>query len=490
LTQTSEAIGLTDRFGGLIRASNFTFRGNLAHPADVTASLWTEVTGLTWRNRTAEAIMLGASLYNQQIQLQQLYIKQKTNQLTLSGQASFSSKSSDWLSPDFRGDIAATINNLDDFTTLFGAKSGEFAGKLFVEGALNTQARQLGGNLTVEGAALTLFKTAIDSLSAKLKLQGTELAFEQLNLKRKNDSLNAEGKIDLSHQHDYSGTVKASVSDLTDYLWVFGEVESTRSPLPATADFTVNSSVWQGVATIVTLPNRGPITFGTTSLPLRIGESWTEFSITPLQIFLSFEDVSLENAPRWLGLGNFRGGILRGGLQISGTFQRPSIDGAVELIDGKIKDESLGFTDISGRVRIGEKHGLIDFLRLSNKDVDLSFTGDIAIRHSDDVTIILTSNLPMFDVTSHSLHCVNGVMLSHIDTMLAPTVSEIELDGGFIDYNWTITLRPTARQLAEPMELADRIFPLCFRGWRNQGTLMFGVYSPPKGQPRQRAKRR
>src|SRR6266542_4555213 len=122
LTQTSEAIGLTDRFGGLIRASNFTFRGNLAHPSDVTASLWTEVTGLTWRNRTAEAIMLGASLYNQQIQLQQLYIKQKTNQLTLSGQASFSPKSSDWLIPDFRGDIAATINNLGDFTLLLVAR--------------------------------------------------------------------------------------------------------------------------------------------------------------------------------------------------------------------------------------------------------------------------------------------------------------------------------------------------------------------------------
>src|SRR5437879_7043159 len=161
LTQTSEAIGLTDRFGGLIRASNFTFRGNLAHPADVTASLWTEVTGLTWRNRTAEAIMLGASLYNQQVQLQQLYIRQKTNQLTLSGQASFPSKSSDWLRPDFRGDISATINSLGDFTSLFGANSGDFAGAIAIDGTINTRARQLGGNLTVEGAGLTLFKTAI-----------------------------------------------------------------------------------------------------------------------------------------------------------------------------------------------------------------------------------------------------------------------------------------------------------------------------------------
>src|SRR6059058_4550300 len=218
LAQTSETIGLTDRFGGLIRASNFTFRGNLAHPADVTASLWTEVTGLTWRNRTAEAIMLGASLYNQQIQLQQLYIKQKTNQLTLSGHASFPSKSSDWLSPDFRGDISATINNLGDFTTLFGAKSGDFAGKLIIEGALNTRARQLGGNLMIEGTALTFLKTAIDSFSAKLNLKGTELAIEQFNLKRKNDSLNAEGKIEMSGAHNYSGALDTRVDNLVDYL--------------------------------------------------------------------------------------------------------------------------------------------------------------------------------------------------------------------------------------------------------------------------------
>src|SRR5205085_9640934 len=167
---TSEAFGFADRIDGLLHAGNFTFRGNLAEPEHVTASFWSELTELTWRNRTAEAIMLGAALYNRQIQLQQLYIKQKTNQFTLSGEASFPAKSSDWLSPDFRGDISATINNLGDFTTLFGAKSGDFAGKLSIEGALNTRARQLGGNLTVEGAALTLFKTAIDSLSAKLKL--------------------------------------------------------------------------------------------------------------------------------------------------------------------------------------------------------------------------------------------------------------------------------------------------------------------------------
>ncbi len=89
LAQTSEAIGFTDRIDGLLHACNFTFSGNLAEPSHVIASLWTELTALTWRNRTAEAITLGAALYNRQIQLQQLYIRQKTNQLTLSGEASF-----------------------------------------------------------------------------------------------------------------------------------------------------------------------------------------------------------------------------------------------------------------------------------------------------------------------------------------------------------------------------------------------------------------
>src|SRR5438552_668522 len=276
------------------------------------------MTGLTWRNRTAEAIMLGASLYNQQVQLQQLYIRQKTNQLTLSGQASFPSKSSDWLRPDFRGDISATINSLGDFTSLFGANSGDFAGAI---------------------------------------------------------------------------------------------------------------------------PISKPITFAAVSLPLRIGESWTEFSMTPLKVSLSFINLSLENAPRWPGLGNFRSGILSGALEVSGTLQRPTFEGEIDLIDGQTKDESLGFTGISGRVRLDGNHGLIDFLRIIRKDADVSFRGEVEVRDADDLTITLTSNLPMFDVTSYPLDCVSRVMVSRIDTMFAPIVSEIKLAGGLFDHIWTITLR-------------------------------------------------
>ncbi|HAF04301.1 MAG TPA: hypothetical protein DCG89_10955, partial [Spartobacteria bacterium] len=121
LTQTSEAIGFTDRLGGVLHACKFTFRGNSLDLTHATASLWTEVTGLTWRDRAADVIMLGAALYNRQVELEQLYVKQKKNQLTMSGEASFPTNSSDWLKPDFRGDISASISNLGDFASLFGA---------------------------------------------------------------------------------------------------------------------------------------------------------------------------------------------------------------------------------------------------------------------------------------------------------------------------------------------------------------------------------
>jgi len=89
LAQTSEALGFTDKVGGLLHACKFTFRGDPRDPLQAAASLWTELTGLSWRDRAAEVIMLGASLYNRQIDIQQLYVKQSKNQLTLNGQAAF-----------------------------------------------------------------------------------------------------------------------------------------------------------------------------------------------------------------------------------------------------------------------------------------------------------------------------------------------------------------------------------------------------------------
>ena len=60
LAQTSQSLGFTDRLDGVVHACKFTFRGNAADPSQATASLWTELTRLSWRNRAADGIMLPA----------------------------------------------------------------------------------------------------------------------------------------------------------------------------------------------------------------------------------------------------------------------------------------------------------------------------------------------------------------------------------------------------------------------------------------------
>src|SRR5436189_1297771 len=245
LAQTSEAFGFADRVDGLLHAANFTFRGNLAEPDRVTASLWTELTAPTWHNRTAEAIMVGAAIYNRKIELQQLYIRQKSNQFTLSGEAAFPANASGWLSPDFRGNISASINQLGDFVGLFGASPDDFGGKITIEGAMDTRDRKFGGHLAVEGTSLTFFKTAIDSLTAELNLRPAELEVEQLEIKRKNDLLSGQGKIDLSGAHNYSGTLEARVDNLFDYFASFrAPAGKTVNRVPVDVQATVNSGKW------------------------------------------------------------------------------------------------------------------------------------------------------------------------------------------------------------------------------------------------------
>ena len=78
--------------------------------------------------------MIGASLYNRQVQVEQLFVKQRNNQFTLSGESALPQKLADWFNPDFRGDISASINDLGDFARLFGASPSDFAGKIDIAG--------------------------------------------------------------------------------------------------------------------------------------------------------------------------------------------------------------------------------------------------------------------------------------------------------------------------------------------------------------------
>ena len=220
LAQTSEVIGLADRAEGLLHACKFTFRGDPRDVTRATTSIWAELTDLQWRGRAAETIMFGATIYNRQIQLQELYLKQSDNELTLSGEGALIASPSGWLDPVFRGDVSASISNLGEFAALFGANPGDFAGQISVEGTMNARDRKIGGHLTAAGKSLSIFKAPIDSFTTKLNLKATELEIEQLELHHRDDFARASGKIDVAREHEYSGTATFSAANLADYAYV------------------------------------------------------------------------------------------------------------------------------------------------------------------------------------------------------------------------------------------------------------------------------
>ncbi len=494
LAQTSEALGFTDRIGGLVHACKFTFRGDPGDPMQATASLWTELTELSWRNRAAEVIMLGAALYNRQIDIQQFYVKQSKNQLTLSGEAAFPAKSSDWLSPDFRGNISASINQLGDFAALFGANPGDFAGKIAIEGTMNARDRKIGGHLTFDGAALTLFKTAIDTLSAKLNLKAGELEIEQLNLKRKNDSLAAQGKIDMSHEHNYSGALEATVDNLAEYWSIFrGPSEKSAKPTPANIQATIDANRWDARGAI-SLPSSSPFTF-TANFLLPVGTDWNAFLAAPLKITLDFSSIFLASAPQFFHPEVFADGILTGKLSVSETLRHPRIDGDVHLVNGKLQNASLNLTEASGRISFSGNRGSIDFFNAAAKDVDLSLRGEIDFHDTNELAIKITTATPIFDLTSQPIDCASKIEIGPAPASLAPAVAELEIRGAPFGSAWTMSLKERAStQASTALNLSEltRKFPLCLGTSAEEKTLLLGA--PPRpaksiARPKKRAKR-
>jgi hypothetical protein len=488
LEQTSEAFGFADRVSGLLHAGNVTFRGNLAEPDLVTASLWSELTGLTWRNRTAEAIMLGAAVYNRRIQLQQLYIKQRANQFTLSGEAAFPSSVSGWLSPDFRGNVSASIDQLGDFAPLFGANAGDFAGKITIDGAMDTRDRKFGGHLMVEGASLTFFKTAIDNLSAKLNLKTTDLEIEQLAMTHKNDSLSGQGKIDLSHEHNYSGTLEARLNNLIDYVSIPRGAAEKGNPIPADVQATIDSSNWD-VRGVIHIPNSSPVSF-TANFPLRIGTDWNAFRISPLNITLNFPSIFLAKAPQLFHPRIFSDGILSGNISLSETLQHPHIDGDIQLTNGKMSGDaggSINLTEASGRIVFGGNRASMEFLNVATKNTDLSLRGEIDFQDTNNVTVKIDGATPIFDLTSHQIGCMNKIEFVSVPFTLAPAVAELQFCGALFQPNWTIALKE--RAIAESSDIPDpdgvtREFPLCFSdNPLESATLLLGSLPRPEAHP-------
>ena len=223
LAQMSEALDLADPAAGSVRGCKFTFRGEATNLREAAATIWAEVTGLTWRDRTADTIMIGASLYNRQVHVEQLFVKQRNNQFNLSGESALPQKWADWLNPDFHGDIIASINDLGDFARLFGASASDFAGKIDIAGNVSARERKLAGQLSISGNSLTLLRAPFESLSVELHLKESRLEIENFELRRQNDSFRGQASLDLTGERNYSFNFDSSLADVADYASLLPE---------------------------------------------------------------------------------------------------------------------------------------------------------------------------------------------------------------------------------------------------------------------------
>jgi hypothetical protein len=488
LSQTAEAIGFTNRVGGLLHAGKFTFRGDIADPLRASGSVWAELTAPAWRDREADVIMLGVSLYNRQLQLQQLYVKQRKNQLTLSGGASFPTSSAAWLRPEFSGDISASINDLGDFASLFGGARGDFAGQIAIEGVVNAHERRIGGNLTASGAALTMFKSSIDSFDAQVNFKPNEVEVEQIELKRGSDVLRVQGRMDTQGDYNYSGSLDATFQNLSEYLSKFCQNRDAK-PTSAEIHATVSSSVWKTQGTIG-LAASSPIDF-TATFPIQIGKDWNDFLNSPIEAAIDLPSLSVAGLPRCFSVARLQSGMLKGKLSITETLRSPNVLGHLELADGQLSSSEV--SHVTGRVAFRGHRAAIDGIDAGTPQGRLSFSGDMDFANTGSIAVHLFPGKPLADLTPGLTRCVSGFEIMPVGSADAPAISELELRGSLFQSDWRVLLRePLLGPLANGLDWdpPTREFPVCESSSPARTPLVFGVQPREEPKPAKIRRRR
>src|SRR5205085_12087657 len=104
-----------------------------------------------------------------------------------------------------RGAFSASINDLGDFARLVGWSPSDFAGQLSANGSVNAREGKLGGQLSVSGNSLVLFRSPIEALEVKLDLAESRVAITQFELRQTGDLFHRKGSIAPTADLYYSG---------------------------------------------------------------------------------------------------------------------------------------------------------------------------------------------------------------------------------------------------------------------------------------------
>src|SRR4030095_8073582 len=113
------------------------------------------------------------------------------------------------------------------------ARPEAFAGKVAARGRMHTHERTVDGELAITGDALKIFQLPVDSLTARIGLESGRAQVDQLELKRGEDFLRAQGKIDLAQKKSFTLSAESWCHELRDYALEFPIIGTLSGALSA-----------------------------------------------------------------------------------------------------------------------------------------------------------------------------------------------------------------------------------------------------------------
>jgi hypothetical protein len=98
---------------------------------------------------------------------------------------------------------------------------------------MHAHERTVDGELALTGDALKIFRRPVDSLTARIGLESGRAHVDQLELKRGEDFLRAQGKIDLAQKKSFTLSAESWCRELGDYALEFPIIGTLSGALSA-----------------------------------------------------------------------------------------------------------------------------------------------------------------------------------------------------------------------------------------------------------------
>ena len=323
-----------------------------------------------------------------------------------------------------------------------------------------------------------MFKSSIDEFHAELNLKRDEIEIAQLELKRNNDLLHARGTVATRPPHTYSGVVDATVENISDYLSMLTQ-QAYGPAVSATLQANVTSDVWQ-VRAVFDPPASKPVNISAT-FPLQLGRPFDRIWTSSITVTIDAPELNLEKIPHRSAAPAPHTGTLTGQITLTDTPRHPRLEGYGQLRNGQV-----GSRTVDTRIRFGGTTATVESFQLGGPQNGISFFGEINLADTQNLTVRLFPNQPLYDLTIPVLDCFTKIEVASVPAASsAVQIGELQLSGDVARGDWHLTLKELPwNGFAGPAvwDFTSRTFRAC-PTTSSQAPLVFGVQILPAPSP-------